>query len=83
MKCVSCGKDNPAGARYCVHCGVEQAVPTPIAAVAAASMATRARNTVPQAANAAQADPAPDDRAQVATKREPAPPVQSVIRAAR
>lgn len=73
MKCVSCGKDNPAGARYCVHCGVEQAVPTPIAAVAAASMATRARNTVPQAANAAQADPAPDDRAQVATKREPAP----------
>ena len=63
MRCASCGKENPAGARYCLHCGVEHAVPTPIAAVAAAAMAGRSRSAVPQAANAAQADPVPDEHA--------------------
>lgn len=58
MKCASCAADNPAGARYCVQCGAEQSVPTPIAAVAAAANASRPRNAVPQAANAAQAEPA-------------------------
>jgi hypothetical protein len=53
MKCTSCGRDNPAGARYCVHCGTEQAS-TPMA-VAAAANAGRARSPL-QAANAPQAD---------------------------
>ncbi|HJU23209.1 MAG TPA: zinc-ribbon domain-containing protein [Casimicrobiaceae bacterium] len=57
--CPACGKRVVAGARYCIHCGAEQDVPTPIAAVAAASLAkTRAR----EAANAAHADPAPRSR---------------------
>ena len=42
MSCASCGKQVTAGARYCIHCGAEQSVPTPIAAVAAASMSWRA-----------------------------------------
>lgn len=54
--CPACAKRVVAGARYCIHCGAEQNVPTPIAAVAAASLAKgRAR----EAANAAHADPAP------------------------
>jgi hypothetical protein len=71
MRCASCGKENPAGARYCLHCGAEHAVPTPIAAVAAAAMAGRSRNAVPQAANAAQADPVADERS--SPQLEPAP----------
>jgi len=59
VKCASCGRDGPAGARFCVHCGAEQSPPTPIA-VAAAAMATRPRSPVPQAANASQADVAQD-----------------------
>ncbi len=57
MKCANCAKDNPTGARYCIHCGAEQAVPTPIAAVAAAAMASGRRAPLRQAANAAQAEP--------------------------
>jgi hypothetical protein len=77
MNCASCGAQNPAGARYCVHCGVEQSVPTPIAAVAAAAMAARSRSAVPQAANAAQAEPASDERARASASRarEPWPGV--------
>jgi hypothetical protein len=71
MRCASCGKDNPTGARYCLHCGAEHAVPTPIAAVAAAALAGRSRNAVPQAANAAQADPVADERS--SPQLEPAP----------
>ena len=56
MKCASCGRDNPAGARFCVHCGTEQAS-TPIA-VAAAANAARSRAAMPQAANAPRADSA-------------------------
>ena len=50
MKCASCGRDNPVGARFCVHCGAEQAS-TPIA-VAAAANAARSGGAMPQAANA-------------------------------
>lgn len=60
MKCADCGRDNPAGARYCIHCGAEQSLPTPIAA--AAAIASRARRGIPQAANAAHADPAPEEQ---------------------
>lgn len=67
MKCASCDRDNPAGARYCVHCGVEQSPPTPIA-VAAAAMATRPRSPIPQAANAAQADAARDSAPTMASR---------------
>jgi len=63
MKCANCARDNPTGARYCVHCGTEQSVPTPIAAVAAAAMASRGRGAMPQAANAAHADPPADESA--------------------
>ena len=55
MICASCGRQVATGARYCIHCGAEQSVPTPIAAVAAASMARRAGR---EAANAAHAEPA-------------------------
>ena len=71
MKCANCAKDNPAGARYCIHCGAEQALPTPIAAVAAAAMASGRRAPVRQAANAAQAEPIADHA--VAQESEPAP----------
>ena len=68
MKCSSCGSENPPGARYCAQCGAEQSIPTPIAAVAAAGMAPRPRNAaIPQAANAAQADPPPADLAREAS----------------
>ena len=60
MRCANCARDIPAGARYCVHCGAEQAVPTPIAAVAAA-IAQRGGRALPQAANAAQAEPAANE----------------------
>lgn len=70
MKCANCAKDNPAGARYCIHCGAEQALPTPIAAVAAAAMASGGRNPLRQAANAAQAEPLADHA--LATESEPA-----------
>jgi len=72
VKCASCGRDNPAGARYCVHCGAEQSPPTPIA-VAAAAMATRPRSPVPQAANASQADVAQEGGRTVsrATRHQP------------
>ncbi|HET8877771.1 MAG TPA: zinc-ribbon domain-containing protein [Casimicrobiaceae bacterium] len=52
--CPSCGRQVAAGARYCIQCGAEQSVPTPIAAVAAAM----ARGQPREAANAAHADPA-------------------------
>jgi hypothetical protein len=52
--CASCGRQVAAGARYCIHCGAEQSVPTPIAAVAAAM----ARGQPREAANAAHAEPA-------------------------
>jgi hypothetical protein len=55
MICASCGKQVPAGARYCVHCGAEQSAPTPIAAVAAAASMARASQV--KAANAAHAEP--------------------------
>src|SRR5512142_1672267 len=55
MNCVSCGKSIPGGARYCIHCGVEQAVPTPIAAVAAVGGLARVARR--EAANAAHAEP--------------------------
>lgn len=55
MICASCGKQIPAGARYCVHCGAEQSAPTPIAAVAAAASMARASQV--KAANAAHAEP--------------------------
>ena len=61
MKCTSCGAENPGGARYCIQCGAEQALPTPIAAVAAAVSGQRGRASVARAANAAQAE-LPDDR---------------------
>ena len=70
MTCASCGKETPAGARYCLHCGAAQSVPTPIAAVAAAAMASRMSKAVPQAANASQADPA---SGAPRVKREPLP----------
>ena len=56
MTCASCGKQIPTGARYCIHCGAEQSVPTPIAAVTAAAGGP-AREPRAQAANAAQAEP--------------------------
>ena len=56
MKCASCAAENPAGARFCVQCGAEQALPTPIAAVAAAVSGQRGHAAVARAANAAQAD---------------------------
>jgi hypothetical protein len=59
-KCADCGRDNPVGARYCIHCGAEQSLPTPIAA--AAAIASRARRGIPQAANAAHADPVPEEQ---------------------
>ena len=52
--CPSCGRQVAAGARYCIQCGAEQSVPTPIAAVAAAM----ARGQPREAANAAHAEPA-------------------------
>lgn len=55
VTCTNCGKQVAPGARYCVHCGSEQSVPTPIAAVAAAAMA---RGRAREAANAAHAEPA-------------------------
>ena len=55
MICASCGKQIPAGARYCVHCGTEQSAPTPIAAVATAASMARASQV--KAANAAHAEP--------------------------
>ena len=73
MKCANCAKDNPAGARYCVHCGAEQSVPTPIAAVAAAAMGLQPRGPVRQAANAAQADPISVAEARLAVRHEPEP----------
>lgn len=54
--CASCGRQVAAGARYCIHCGAEQSLPTPIAAVAAAMARGRPR----EAANAAHAEPARD-----------------------
>jgi hypothetical protein len=54
MTCASCGRQVATGARYCIHCGAEQSVPTPIAAVAA-SIAGRGGR---EAANAAHAEPA-------------------------
>jgi hypothetical protein len=56
MRCVSCAAENPAGARFCIQCGAEQALPTPIAAVAAAVSGQRGHAAVARAANAAQAD---------------------------
>ena len=57
MRCASCAAENPAGARFCIQCGAEQALPTPIAAVAAAVSGQRGGHaTVARAANAAQAD---------------------------
>jgi len=67
MKCASCGRDNPAGAHYCVHCGTEQAS-TPMA-VAAAANAVRPRSPVPQAANAPQADSLPASRRSAKAER--------------
>lgn len=55
MRCASCAAENPAGARFCIQCGAEQALPTPIAAVAAAVSGQR-HAAVARAANAAQAD---------------------------
>jgi len=54
VTCASCGKQVAPGARFCVHCGAEQSVPTPIAVVAAASMSRSGRR---EAANAAHAEP--------------------------
>ena len=75
MKCASCARDTPLGARYCVHCGAEQTVPTPIAAVAAAAaaMGSRPPRQLPQAANAAQADPAVDEHAAPTARQAPDP----------
>ena len=56
MRCASCAAENPAGARFCIQCGAEQALPTPIAAVAAAVSGQRGHAAVARAANAAQAD---------------------------
>ncbi|HKU86514.1 MAG TPA: hypothetical protein VJV77_09260 [Casimicrobiaceae bacterium] len=56
MRCASCAAENPAGARFCIQCGAEHALPTPIAAVAAAVSGQRGHATVARAANAAQAD---------------------------
>jgi len=87
MKCANCARDNPTGARYCVHCGAEQSVPTPIAAVAAAAMTSRGRGAMPQAANAAHADSPPAESAsrsqgstapKVVTSRSEAPPKAAV-----
>ena len=75
MRCPSCGVENPGGARYCIQCGAEQALPTPIAAVAAAVSGQRGRAAVARAANAAQAD-LPDER-----DAEP-PPRPNVVMAA-
>jgi hypothetical protein len=88
MACASCGKQIAAGVRYCIHCGAEQAVPTPIAAVAAALMARAGER---EAANAAHAesvagmtahsnprrsdDAASSRRGIVAANAEPARPV--------
>ena len=69
MKCADCGRDNPAGARYCIHCGAEQSLPTPIAA--AAAIASRARRGIPQAANAAHADPVPEEQPRPMDQPEP------------
>ena len=71
MKCASCGRDSPAGARFCIHCGVEQSPPTPIAVAAAAAAAMHARNPVPRAANAPRAGQAHDDRVSTATRHQP------------
>ena len=56
MRCASCAAENPGGARYCSQCGAEQALPTPIAAVAAAVSGQRGHASAARAANAAQAD---------------------------
>jgi len=53
MTCASCGRRVATGARYCVHCGAEQSMPTPIAV--AASMARQAAGAR-EAANAANAE---------------------------
>jgi len=50
MTCASCGQRVAPGARYCVHCGAEQSVPTPIAV--AASIARRGGREAANAANA-------------------------------
>jgi len=50
MTCASCGHRVAPGARYCVHCGAEQSVPTPIAV--AASIARRSGREAANAANA-------------------------------
>lgn len=55
MTCASCGKSIPGGTRYCIHCGAEQSVPTPIAAVAAAASISRTSSL--KAANAAHVEP--------------------------
>jgi hypothetical protein len=71
VTCASCGKQIAAGVRYCIHCGAEQAVPTPIAAVAAA---LTARANEREAANAAHAESAPGAMARSA----PPPPAHDV-----
>jgi hypothetical protein len=68
MSCASCGKQIPAGSRYCIHCGAEQSPPTPIAAVAAAAMMANASRA--RAANAAHAEPHAEPR--VEPRVEPA-----------
>jgi hypothetical protein len=75
MRCAICAAENPGGARYCIQCGAEQALPTPIAAVAAAVSGHRGHAAVARAANAAQAD-LPDER-----DAEP-PPRPNVVMAA-
>ncbi len=56
MICRSCNRTLPARARYCVHCGAEQDLPTPIAFAAAMAGVRR------EAANAVYAEAAPPPR---------------------
>jgi hypothetical protein len=80
MICVSCGKTIPDGTRFCIHCGVEQAVPTPIAAVAAATSIAHASSA--KAANAAHAEPRKRELVRAANQASADDPSQSPAYAA-
>lgn len=73
MRCASCAAENPADARFCIQCGAEQALPTPIAAVAAAVSGQRGHAAVARAANAPHADMPHEREVEPLHEREASP----------
>ena len=70
MKCTNCGSDNPAGARFCMHCGQPQVATTPaddaqlsrLAAAAPPPLAQKLRTANLRTANLRTADVASERR---------------------